>query len=84
MAVKFVNAPVTEGNVLGYTASDKIGFYGTTAPAAQLSGLVLVTSTVAVTGATAAWGFVSSAQANDAISMLRFVYSAMVSLNLAR
>lgn len=83
---KFLTNLPTEGTVLGQTVSDKIGFFGTSAPTVQLSGAVLVTNVVAVTGATAAWGFASSAQAADALSMLRFMYSALgpAGLNLVR
>jgi hypothetical protein len=84
MAVKFANTQVSEGTVYGFTVTDKIGFFGTTAPSVQLSGMALVTNVVAVTGATAAWGFATSAQAADALTMLRFLYSAMITYNLMK
>ena len=81
MAKNLSNKP-TEGTVFGQTVSDKIGFFGTTAPSVQLSGMALVTNVAAVTGATAAWGFASSAQAEQAVNQLRFLYSAMIAYNL--
>jgi len=77
---KFVNNQASDGAVLGVTVSDKIGFYGITTPVVQLSGLVLVTN---ATPTVTAFGF-TSAQAGDILSAVRFMYSVMAGMNLAR
>jgi hypothetical protein len=77
---KFLTNLPSEGTVMGQTVSDKIGFYGTTAPAVQLSGLTLVTN---ATPRITAFGF-TSAQAGDILTAVRFMYSVMASVNLAR
>ncbi len=77
---KYLTNLASDGTVIGQTVSDKVGFFGTTAPSVQLSGLVLVTN---ATPTITAFGF-TSAQAGDILTAVRFMYSVAVALNIAR
>jgi hypothetical protein len=74
MPVKNLTDADTDGTILGQTTADKIGFWGTTAPAAKPTSqpAALATTamtTVATTVATSSspFGF-TSAQANDILT----------------
>ena len=65
---------------------NKVGFYGT-APIAQRATTLgaAVATTVAVSTTTAditSWGFSTSTQANNVVSLLNDVYATMVALGL--
>jgi hypothetical protein len=77
---KFLTNLPSDGTVLGQTVSDKVGFWGTTAPSVQLSGLVVVTN---ATPTITAFGF-TSAQAGDILTICRFMASAFAAYGLAR
>ena len=65
---------------------NKVGFYGTTPVIQRTTTLgTTVATTVAVsttTGAITSWGFSTSTQANNVVSLLNDVYAAMTSLGL--
>jgi hypothetical protein len=65
---------------------NKVGFYGTTPVSQRTTTLgTTVATTVAVsttTGAITSWGFSTSTQANNVVSLLNSVYGALTSLGL--
>lgn len=62
-----LSAKTSEGVSVGQSAADKVGFYGV-APIAQPAVLAAVTTTAATQGATAAYGFTTTAQFNALIA----------------
>jgi hypothetical protein len=71
MAAKVLGNIATEGNNFGASTTDKIGFYGLTAPIVQPSGsaqAAVATSTITTAAtSTTPWGFATSTQA-DAVA----------------
>lgn len=71
---------------LGYNGSSKIGMYGTTPVTQRTTTLgTTVDTTAAVsttTGSITSWGFSTSTQANNIISLLNSVYGALTSVGL--
>lgn len=65
---------------------NKVGFYGTTPVAQQSTTLgAAVATTVAVsttTGSITSWGFSTSTQANNIVSLLNSVYGALTTYGL--
>jgi hypothetical protein len=74
------------GTGLGQSSTDLISFYGVTPVVQRTTTLgTTVATTVAVsttTGAVTSWGFATSTQANNVISLLNSVYSALTSAGL--
>ncbi len=71
---------------LGYNGSSKVGMYGTT-PVTQRSTTLAaaVATTVPVsttTGTVTSWGFGTSSQAANIITMINDVYAALTSIGL--
>lgn len=72
--------------MVGAVSTATVGFYGTT-PVTQRSTTLgtTVATTVAVsttTGATTSWGFSTSTQANNIVSLLNSVYGALTSIGM--
>ena len=72
-----------DGLVIGNAVTDKVGFYGTT-PVAQTAttGGAAVATTVAISTTTTKWGFATSTQANDLVTMVNDLYDKLVSLGI--
>jgi len=74
MAAKVINNSASEGSNFGASTTDKIGFYGLTAPIVQPSGAgqaAVATSTI-TTAATSTnpWGAATSTQADAAFAQI--------------
>lgn len=78
------NAEIGAGGTTAFP--NKVGFFGTTPVAQQSTTLgAAVATTVAVsttTGSITSWGFSTSTQANNVISLLNSVYGAMTTYGL--
>jgi len=74
MAVKQLSDGGSAGVSLGQSATDLISFYGAT-PAASPTITGTVTTTAAVLGATAAYGFSTTAQFNAVVQMVAALYA---------
>ena len=85
-AVRQLSDGNSQGTVLGQSATDRIGFYGVTAPVAQTvasSGASTVTLTDPGVGSTAGVGFSTVAQFGAHMSTLRFSQQDLISLRTA-
>jgi hypothetical protein len=74
MAIKQLSDGGDEGTVLGQSSTDKLGFFGLAAPVVKVTLTDTITTTRPVLGATAAYGFATTAQFNavvDAVAALR-------------
>lgn len=67
------------GCCMGQSATDLIGFYGATPVAQQASGTAV--STTAVT-TTTPWGFSTSTQAQNLVTLANYLQTALVNLGL--
>ena len=71
---------------VGAASTDKVGFYGTTPVIQRTTTLgTTVVTTVAVsttTGAITSWGFSTSSQANNIVTMVNDIYNALTSIGL--
>jgi hypothetical protein len=81
MGIKELSDKGPDGTRLGQSATDLVAFYGT-GPVVQPSVTAAVTSTEPVLGATAAYGFSTSAQFNSLISKVNSVIAALKTLGL--
>jgi len=74
----------SDGCLLGQSTSDKLGFYGLTTPIVQPSGSgqAAMTTTVSISTTTEKWGFATSTQANEIITLVNELRAALVALNL--
>jgi hypothetical protein len=79
---KYLGDYSPDGTILGRSATDKIGFYGT-APTAQRSGASQGTFTTTMTQSTG-WGFLTSTAADAAIALLTEIRAAMVAHGLIK
>ncbi|MCK9361681.1 hypothetical protein M0Q28_05690 [Patescibacteria group bacterium] len=72
-----------DGIVIGQAAASLVGFYGAT-PVAQTAstGGAAVATTAAISTTTTKWGFSTSTQANDLVTMVNDLYSKLVSLGI--
>ncbi len=77
-------AEIGSGGTTAYP--NKVGFYGTTPVIQRTTTLgAAVATTVAIsttTGAVTSWGFSTSTQANNIVSLLNDVYAALTSVGL--
>lgn len=77
-------AEIGAGGTTAYP--NKVGFFGTLPVAQQSTSLgAVVATTVAVsttTGSITSWGFSTSTQANNIVSLLNSVYTAMTTYGL--
>ena len=71
-----------DGNILGYSATEPVGFYGAT-PIAQRSGASQGTFTTTMTQSTG-WGFLTSTAADAAIALLTEIRATLVALGLMK
>ena len=65
------------GTILGQSTSDKIGFYGLATPIVQpmgSNGTPVTTVAVSSFGTNTTWGFATSTQANQVISVMTALY----------
>lgn len=66
MALKELSDKGPDGTRLGQSTTDKIAFFGTT-PVVKATTVGTVTVSAPVLGATAAYGFATTAQFNDVV-----------------
>jgi UDP-N-acetyl-D-mannosaminuronic acid transferase (WecB/TagA/CpsF family) len=72
-----------DGIVLGQVAADPVGFYGTTPKAQQATTAGAgVTTTVSISTTTTKWGFATSTQANEIITMVNDLRTALVNIGI--
>ncbi len=74
MAIKQLSDGGPDGTVMGQSSTDKLGFFGLAAPVVKATVSDTVTVTQPVLGATAAYGFATTAQFNavvNAVAALR-------------
>lgn len=74
MGVKQLSDGSTDGTALGQSSTDKIAFYGGT-PVVKATITDTVTTTGPVLGATAAYGFATTAQFNSVVAAVAFLRS---------
>lgn len=67
MAVKYIDDGGPDGSVFGQSSTKKIGFFGLAAPVVKQTVTDTVTVTQPVLGATAAYGFATTAQFNAVV-----------------
>ena len=70
-----------EGVVLGQSATDKVGFYGTT-PAAQRASSAQAEFTITIGTSETCWGFKTSDQFNAFVLQLREIENTLTALGL--
>ena len=72
------NSP--DGALIGNSATEKIGFYGTT-PVVQAAAVTSVTTTAA-TSTTNAYGFTTAAQADAVVASLNAIQVALTNIGI--
>lgn len=82
---QYVLQEMDDGAIIGAAATSKLAFYGGT-PIVQRSGAAqaAIATTLAVTTTTALWGFSTSTQANDIVTLCNELRALVVALNLAK
>lgn len=82
MAIRQLSDANTDGTVLGQSPTDKIGFYGSLAPAVRPSVSAYTTTTAAVSTSTN-WGYTTSTQADALNTQVVALTAALRNLGLA-
>jgi len=76
-----LSAATTAGTIVGQSASDLVGFFGTAGVVQQTAGTAPV-STAAVSVTATQWAYATSAQANAITACLIAVNTALTNLGL--
>lgn len=82
MAVNQLSDRSEDGTCLGYDASDPIAFYGATPSARIAFTTEAVATTNAVSTTSNNWGFATSTQANNIVSLVNEIRDALITLGL--
>ena len=81
MAVDYVEYGNDEGTNFG-RSDGKIGFYGLTTPIVQPDFTQAALSATPIVGNTSVWGFTTSSEAANIITMVNEIRAKLVALNL--
>ena len=81
MGVRYLGDSGSDGNCLGRSATDKVGFYGAT-PVVRPSCDASTITTAAITTTTNNYGFADTTQANDLLSVVDSIRTALSTLGL--
>lgn len=83
-AAQITKTPKTEdGYMVGQSAEDKVGFYGTT-PVAQRAGAAQAAVATAAATKTSPAGFATTTQANAIVALVNEIRATLVALGLMK
>ena len=82
MAVEYIGHNNDDGMSFGLSSSQPISFYGATPAARTAFSQASVATTLAISTTTTKWGFSTSTQANDLVSLANEMRAALVTLGL--
>lgn len=82
MSVHQISDARADGQLLGQSATDKIGFYGLAVPIVQRSGSAQAAVSTTASTTTSPAGYATTTQANAIVTLVNELRAALVALNL--